>query len=294
MIDDARAVIHQVRIIFHSNLPIAITHCDELDHDVEKRFNDFTNIHIVNLCNGEGLFGMSHDDTKRRLHSWFCKTASLILSPFNETIVSDLDVVWFKQPDKLFESPVYRRTGTTFFRDRLTFNRKKQSVNDKILQDVIEDFIEKESAVGGVTVNISAELGALKVREDGFSFFWRNVADREAPTLDNFQDSSVLVLDRERHPRLLQVLRRILPSFNLGYGDKEIYWVAAIISGEPHSFEPFLTGLYGDCGLLMHYDPSHEGDTSSATPFYMNGEWILEKARSVGHGRYLCWMLSFC
>lgn len=231
--DDARAVIYQVKQIFHSTLPIAILHCDELDSSIDQRFADFSDVRVVNICNGKGLFGMNHEDTKRRLRSWFCKTAALILSPFNETIVSDLDVVWFKQPDKLFDSPAFRRTGTIFFRDRLTFNRKRQSVNDKIFQDVIEEYIQQQSSLSGISVNITAKLGALKLRDDGgVSFFWRNVVDREEPTLDNFQDSSVLVVDRSRHPLLLEVLSRILPSFNLGYGDKEIYWISAIISGK--------------------------------------------------------------
>eukprot|EP01034_Spumella_vulgaris_P000788 gene788-1044_t len=52
---------------------------------------------------------------------------------------------------------------------------------------------------------------------------------------------------------------------------------------EPYSFEPFVNGLYGECGLLMHYDPRAAHDPASARPFYMNGEWILEKAHSVGH-----------
>jgi hypothetical protein len=49
---------------------------------------------------------------------------------------------------------------------------------------------------------------------------------------------------------------RLIPDFRIGYGDKEIYWLAATIAREPFSFEPFLCGTYGDCGLMMHYDPS--------------------------------------
>eukprot|EP01034_Spumella_vulgaris_P031852 gene31852-39344_t len=228
---------------------------------------------------------MTHDETKHRLHSWFCKTAAVILSPFRETIVVDLDVVFFQQPDLLFEAPAYRKTGTLFFRDRLTFGRKKQNINDKILQDVIEEYIVQHSAPLGVYTHLSnlTDIAHHKIHDDGISFFWRNVANRDAPSLDNFQDSSVVVVDRARHPVLLEVLRSLLPTFNLGYGDKEIYWVASIISGEPYSFEPFVNGLYGDCGLLLHYDPRAAHDPLNARPFYMNGEWILEKAHSVGH-----------
>ncbi len=65
--------------------------------------------------------------------------------------------------------------------------------------------------------------------------------------------------------------------------------IRVVIIGEPYAFEPFLNGLYGDCGLLLHYDPraADKGDPSAARPFYMNGEWILEKAHSVGHGEFV-------
>jgi hypothetical protein len=65
---------------------------------------------------------------------------------------------------------------------------------------------------------------------------------------------------------MLQVLREVLPTFTVGYGDKEIYWLSATIADVPFSFEPFLCGQFGDCGLMMHCDPAN------AKPLYLNGE----------------------
>jgi len=41
-----------------------------------------------------------------------------------------------------------------------------------------------------------------------------------------------------------------------GYGDKEIYWLAATASNERFSFEPHMAGALGDCGALVHFDPT--------------------------------------
>jgi hypothetical protein len=65
----------------------------------------------------------------------------------------------------------------------------------------------------------------------------------------------------------MHVLKKILPSFNLGYGDKEVYWIAATIAGDSFSFEPYLAGTYGDCGEILHFDPlSVPPTTSTSTP----------------------------
>ena len=42
----------------------------------------------------------------------------------------------------------------------------------------------------------------------------------------------------------------------MGYGDKEMYWIAATIAQEKFSLEPFMEGNYGDCGGVFHFDPT--------------------------------------
>ena len=58
----------------------------------------------------------------------------------------------------------------------------------------------------------------------------------------------MVLFHKSRLPNTLHILQRLLPIFTLGYGDKEIYWIAATIANEPFSFEPYLAGTYGDCG----------------------------------------------
>ena len=52
---------------------------------------------------------------------------------------------------------------------------------------------------------------------------------------------------------------------------------------EPFSFEPFFCSTYGDCGGLMtHYDPNDEGDSTNAGAMYINAEWYLSKIHILG------------
>ena len=70
------------------------------------------------------------------------------------------------------------------------------------------------------------------------------------------QDSSALLINTETHPRTLTLLRSMLADFRVGYGDKEMYWIASTASPEAFTFEPFLAGSLGDCGALVHFDPT--------------------------------------
>lgn len=116
--NDALYIIDQVRTIFNSTLPIALNHCNELSKDHIDKTYGYENIFEWNLCelntNTTTILNMNKDVAEKRLKSWFCKTAALILSPFNETMVVDLDVIFFKKPDILFDSPAYKRTHSLF------------------------------------------------------------------------------------------------------------------------------------------------------------------------------------
>lgn len=273
MIADAKAVIDQFRNVWNSALPIAIIHCEELNADHTAAFSDEINVQVFDICQHGALFGMDHHAMRHRLRSWYCKAATLILAPFDEVMVVDLDTIWFKKPDIMFDAPSYLQTGALFMRDRITHD-------NKAFQDEIEQFIYRHNS----SITMTSEYATEQLDKNGVSFFWRNTADRNEPRLNNFEDSSVVIINKNVHPKLLQTIAKLIPTFSLGWGDKEMYWIAATIAGEDWSFEPFLSTLYGPCGLIMHYDPTAIHHPHKATPMYVNAEWLVEKIVTVGHG----------
>ena len=67
-----------------------------------------------------------------------------------------------------------------------------------------------------------------------------------------------MVIDKQRHVKTRQTLVKMIEhsEYDLGYGDKEMFWLAMTISQEDFAFEPFLAGQYGDCsGFVLHYHP---------------------------------------
>ena len=102
-LDDAISVVSHIRHVWNSSIPAYVMHCDELNQ-VNSDHLQVNNIVSYNMCNSQGLFGMSYEDTIKRLQNWWCKAAALVLAPMKEVIVVDIDVVFFKNPELLFET----------------------------------------------------------------------------------------------------------------------------------------------------------------------------------------------
>jgi hypothetical protein len=148
-------------------------------------------------------------------------------------MITDVDVVFFKKPDLLFDAPAYHDTGSLFFRDKPLFDKENYRQNET------ESFLLRENP----SLQLTAERALREMQYPGHNFFWHHVRNRSLPTLNHFQDSSVLLLDRNRKIKTIEVLKRIIKYFNVGHGDKEMYWMAATIAGEEYAFEPHLAGV---------------------------------------------------
>lgn len=87
--------INQMRNQFLSTLPIAVAHCSELSYNTIKAFESIgEEIYGFDICKSAKAI------QKKRLRSWFSKPMALIVSPFQETLIFDTDVIWFQNPDK--------------------------------------------------------------------------------------------------------------------------------------------------------------------------------------------------
>jgi hypothetical protein len=114
-------MIEQTRYKTNTTLPIAVAHCNELTPPLIEILKTIPDVAVLNICEIEPkLLAI-----QSRIKGFFCKPAAILASPFAETMVVDSDVVWFDNPDKLFESDAFKTTGTLFFRDRWTRTKNK-------------------------------------------------------------------------------------------------------------------------------------------------------------------------
>jgi len=258
-------------------IPVTIFHCNEITLKSQIRFSAYPFIYFFDLCENKikmDIFDSFQNQTAR-LAGFFCKPAALIHSPYQETIMTDIDIIWLNKPDYLFDFVGYQKTGSLFFRDRLisspiSFVPEPIYAHIRININNTIKLIQTELNISNIDNNIATQLA----NENGYSLFWNHRKNPNELPLIHIQDSSVLLLDKSRHLKTLEVIHRLLPTFKIGYGDKEIYWIAATIAREEFTWEPYLFASYGDCGALMHYDPRY--DIQRTTPYFINAEYLLE------------------
>lgn len=284
MLTSAKYLLQQLRSEWRSALPVAIAHCGELSRATTDELHSLhrastlaqfgrnltllmrASLHITDLCAGASLV------KKRRLRGWFCKTMALLEAPFTQTMLVDTDIVWFQSPELLFSATPFLRTGALFFRDRLLYELPPHASDSGLRFDAVKNFVDAHSGRAPIDSAAAARL----LRDSGNNFLWRRALNATSG-LRHVQESSVVVVDRSRMPKTMATLRRLLPSFSLGYGDKEVYWVAATIAGEAYSLEPWLAGAYGDCGEVLHFDPRVPADAARPPePFFLNGQYLSE------------------
>jgi hypothetical protein len=280
---------YQLRHTWHSNLPIAIMHCDELYDDFKEILRKLdSNIILVDICpniepkqtwNSTNIASLSQKAVHGRLRGFFCKVGALIKSPFINTMIMDSDTIWFNNPENLFYSKSYQHDGSLFFRDRVFHF---QNGIGKMPYSDMEDIYAEKFYNGYHDMNQSDAKRLFE--SNGITLFWGYVADRSFPQVNEHQDSSCLLVNRNRHPKLIQQLESWLFSFEMGYGDKEIFWISSTMANESFNWEPFLANQYGDCfGLIMHINPEDYERPTQALPLYMNAEYMAEKeVKAVG------------
>ena len=251
--------LHFIRNKWKSELPITIAHCNEILNTSDSKYSSYS-INFLNICRYRLSSFNSIQDQTKRLKSFFCKPAALVSSPFQETMIVDVDILWFNQLDLLFEAPGYIRTGALFFRDRFITFETDFTVNSFIVVNNSRTISFIESELG---TRITPLLAERLFQKNGISFFWKHFSNPlKYPALKHVQDSSVILIDKVRHSGMLAQIVQMLPTFSLGYGDKEIYWIAATVAKEEFAWEPHLAGIYGDCGAIIHFDPRITTDVS--------------------------------
>lgn len=256
-----------IRNKYKSNIKITINHCAEIsDNKMNELKNSYNELYFNDICIKNSNFYY-----KKRMKSVFCKTMALIQSQYNETILIDTDIIWFQNPINLFNSPGYKRTGALYFRDRFLYESDKEldGLNYYNVVKLIES-LNKD-------IKITQKVATKYFNSNGISFFWKYGMNKTLyKPIRHVQESSVVLFDKKNHNGTIHILKRLLPYFNLGFGDKEIYWISNMIANENFEWEPYLFGIYGNCGEIFHYDSTLIDNNNLPQPYFLNAQYLLD------------------
>ena len=97
--------IEPLRTIFSMKTQVVAAHCDELTEKNIALLASF-NISAFNVCPSieSTIFGMPTEIAKKRLRSWWCKPAAVVMVPYDEVMLVDVDAIFFKNPETLFNA----------------------------------------------------------------------------------------------------------------------------------------------------------------------------------------------
>ncbi|CAD0031415.1 unnamed protein product [Aureobasidium pullulans] len=171
------------------------------------------------------------NDQGWELKGWAGKAFAAFLSSFREVILLDADVLFFDNPELMFEEPGYVDTGALFFRDRVVFPQDKKSFLRKILPKPVSG----------------------KARQ---SRWWSGESGE-------YQESGVVVVDKWRHFLSVFLTARLngpdrddsdagKGTYSFWWGDKETWWIGFELAGDTDYH--FHQGEAGNMGTLNVLD----------------------------------------
>lgn len=108
------------------------------------------------------------EDEGWKLWGWAAKPWAILMSSFQEVLFVDADVLFFVDPEILFDHPQYQQTGALFFKDRNLSRERKRKWLRKVLPKPISEQVKRNNRLW------SGESGHM-------------------------QDSGVLLIDKWRH-----------------------------------------------------------------------------------------------
>lgn len=213
--------------------PVHVFHVDsELPQEQIELIQSVPRVTVHDLKDSldeDDLRGVQGDIAAYR--SFYCKVQALLHSPFDETMMIDTDVLLFRDPGVIWDHPVMKEKGTFFFRDRKIGDGAKRCKK-------MQDFFERPA----VKAQLKLSRGFNdKMWEDHRTFCEGDTAHE--------QDSSLVAVNKghANAQPFLKMLKKFQNQYVskdkavkefLGYGDKELYWLACDLAGVECGWNP--------------------------------------------------------
>ena len=168
---------------------------------------------------------------------WHVKPLIISLSSFDEVLLMDADLFFFKDPSLLFSHEKYIERGAFFFRDRRIF------LNPYKLSGIANSYARKAGTIESYMnrVNYFKKLidEPSECMPEDWRHYWNNcLPSYENPFSTEHQESGCVVIDKNRHAKGLAQIVKLNEApkliYEFVYGDKETYWIGMEMAKEPY------------------------------------------------------------
>ncbi|KAJ1615923.1 mannosyltransferase putative-domain-containing protein [Pavlovales sp. CCMP2436] len=210
-----------------------------------------------------------HVEDFEQWRGWQLKGAIPSFTAFDELILIDADISFAINPEVLFRTAEWTQTGTYFFRDEQSkwhwfAGERCKSCNDHRF------YRSRKKWVQGL-------LGPTmpKTVPQEWAYHWQEKTVNNATK--EIMDSGVVLIDRRRHPGLIKHLfelnRNKAETYKYVWGDKETFWLSAVLADEPYALHP-VQGTHECCSLLCYASMAHSYQWRHRTQRNPTGEAV--------------------
>ena len=231
-----------LRTQLNNELPIEIWEIgDEISPGVRKQFESIKDCTFENVNNYA-------DSNPNHWKGFQIKAFAIYHTKFDEVILCDADVTFFKNPEIIYNDENYIRTGAYFFKDleRWIFHDLRYNAPDKFSS--IEFYNMRKGFIHSL----------IPKKTNLFPKEWAYLYEDKIPTVqvkESLQESGVVYIDKTRHKQSIIHIYTINYNHNETYkyvwGDKETFWIACVMSNTPFHFNSESGIMYN--GRLTHF-----------------------------------------
>ncbi|KAG9409319.1 hypothetical protein AC1031_019571 [Aphanomyces cochlioides] len=235
-------------------------------------------IEVVDVCHEYVESGKLTLEQAKDFRNFYIKPLALIHTRLDQPILLDADDIFFMDPAALWDVPEYKSIGTIFFYDREI--NENSYLNGK----------HKLTLPSGVEIEENTLQEMVRIFEYSRFDLERNPSKHVLESLPynsqgaHEQDSSIVVVDKRKHPLAMDVLWFLITKWRYRYtyswGDKENFWLAYELSQSPYNFSPHGTSAAGGrqghdpntvCGDIAHFFP----ESGRADILHINGNRLI-------------------
>ncbi|GAB9463443.1 hypothetical protein Gpo141_00000904 [Globisporangium polare] len=277
------SLIKELRCLGNTEL-VQVYHClpDELSEESRALLlrND-DRVEIIDVCTDLVAKNVLSLHSAKKFKNWWIKPLAMHHTTLEEPILMDADAVLMRDPAVLRTTEGYKRSGTTFFYDRVIgcgmyLNKKISGV--QVLKTLVQNF--NYAAFGLTGPAPSQQL------LDSYAYTERSCHE---------QDSSMLALNKAQIKakdggKPFDVMWHLITTERLSrefsHGDKESFWLSFELAHADYYFSPWGAAVVSStpsqdvenhadtlCGSLAQYLP-----VSGETPelLYVNGKAMIQ------------------
>ncbi|CAI4061612.1 hypothetical protein SUVZ_05G2660 [Saccharomyces uvarum] len=181
------------------------------------------------------------------------KWLALIFSSFEIPILLDSDTVPFVSIDMFYKLEEFQRTGALFFKDRIISDDLFEPSQVEILKEVIYGCIglnlTDESILHDRIINHIKDPTVVQVLENMLIKRYKH-----------HLESGLVILDKGRHlfSMLTSLALQFSPIAEYFHGDKEWFWLGALLSNNPFTFYPVDASNIGKLGSVISKETTGE------------------------------------